>query len=63
MTKRDLLLTGAAIIGSSWLFQLWRSRSTDSTSADSAIAVDLTKATKKYQIMKTEDEWKQILTP
>ena len=68
MTKRDLLLTGAAVIGSSWLFQLWRSRSTDSTSTDSistdsAIAVDLNKATKKYQIMKTEDEWKQVLTP
>jgi peptide-methionine (R)-S-oxide reductase len=66
MKKRDLLITGAAFISGAWLFQFWRSQSIESTSIDSAIAldtVDLTKATKKYQIMKTEDEWKQILTP
>jgi peptide-methionine (R)-S-oxide reductase len=67
MKKRDLLLTGAAFIGSVGLFQFWRSPSPNSTAKDSAIAVDLdidkTKATKKYQIMKTEDEWKQVLTP
>jgi peptide-methionine (R)-S-oxide reductase len=63
MKKRDLLLTGAAIAGGAWISQLWRSQSTDFTSTDQAIAVDLTKATKKYQIMKTEEEWKQILTP
>jgi peptide-methionine (R)-S-oxide reductase len=65
MNKRDLLLTGAAIIGGFWLYQFGQ-KSRESTSLDSAIAldtVDLTKATKKYQIMKTEDEWKQVLTP
>ena len=71
MKKRDLLLTGAAVIGGSWLFQFWRSRSTDSSPIDSAIAVDSNQApnqaknqvTKKYKIMKTEEEWKQSLTP
>jgi len=68
MKKRDFLLTGAAIVGGAWISQLWRSPSSDSvstdfTSTDQAIAVDLTKATKKYQIMKTDEEWKQILTP
>jgi peptide-methionine (R)-S-oxide reductase len=67
MKKRDLLLTGAAIAGGAWIYQFWRSLSSDSSSKDQAIAVnsdiDLTKATKKYQIMKTEEEWKQILTP
>jgi peptide-methionine (R)-S-oxide reductase len=72
MKKRDLLLTGVAIAGGAWIYQFWRSpssdlSSSDSSSKDQAIAVDsdidLTKATKKYQIMKTEEEWKQILTP
>ncbi|PZO44202.1 MAG: peptide-methionine (R)-S-oxide reductase [Pseudanabaena frigida] len=66
MKKRDLLITGASVIGGAWLFQFWRSQSIESTPIDSAIAldtVDLTKATKKYKIMKTEDEWNQILTP
>ena len=62
MKKRDLLLTGAAIIGGSWLYQFWQ-KSTDSSPIDSAIAVDSTKATKRYKIMKTEEEWKQTLTP
>ncbi len=63
MKKRDLLVTGAAIIGGAWLTQYWRSQSIDSATTDSAIAVDLTKATRKYKIMKTEEEWKQALTP
>jgi peptide-methionine (R)-S-oxide reductase len=67
MKKRDLLLTGAAIAGGAWIYRFWRSPSTESPSKDEAIAVDLdidpTKATKKYKIMKTEEEWKQILTP
>jgi peptide-methionine (R)-S-oxide reductase len=62
MKKRDLLLTGATIIGGAWLYQFWQ-KSTDSSPIDSAIAVDSTKATKKYTIMKTEEEWKQALTP
>ena len=62
MKKRDLLLTGAAIIGGTWLYQFWQ-KSTDSLPTDSAIAVDSTKATKRYEIMKTEEEWKQTLTP
>jgi peptide-methionine (R)-S-oxide reductase len=63
MKKRDLLLTGAAVIGSAWIYQFWRSSSSDSSSKDLEIAVDLNKATKQYQIMKTENEWKQVLTP
>ncbi|PZV13414.1 MAG: peptide-methionine (R)-S-oxide reductase [Pseudanabaena sp.] len=62
MKKRDLLLTGSAIIGGSLLYQFWQ-KSTDSPPIASAIAVDSNKATKKYKIMKTEDEWKQTLTP
>ena len=63
MKKRDLLITGAAIIGGAWLTRYWRSPSIDSSPIDSAIALDLTKATRKYKIMKTEEEWKQTLTP
>lgn len=61
MKKRDLLLTGAAIIGGLWLLQTLRS-----PSLDIAIASDpdqQNKATKKYKVMKTEAEWKEILTP
>ncbi len=61
MKKRDLLITGAAIIGGSWLLQFLRSPSTAR-----AIAVDsnqTNQATKGYKIMKTEDEWKQALSP
>lgn len=61
MKKRELLIAGATIIGGSWLLQSLRSQSTDP-----AIAVDSNQpnqATKRYKIMKTEDEWKQILTP
>jgi peptide-methionine (R)-S-oxide reductase len=64
MKKRDLLITGATIIGGSWLLQSLRSQSTDP-----AIAVDSNQpnqpnqSTKRYKIMKTEDEWKQALTP
>ncbi|NUN64805.1 peptide-methionine (R)-S-oxide reductase MsrB [Pseudanabaena biceps] len=61
MKKRDLLLTGAAIIGGSWLLQTLRS-----PSLNIAIASDpdqQNKATKKYKVMKTEAEWKEILTP
>lgn len=71
MKKRDLLITGTALIGAAWFLKSWRSPSQDFSSKDSAIALDLdksqdqstNKATKKYQIMKTEDEWKQVLTP
>ena len=63
MKRRDLLIVGAAIIGGSWISQFWRSLSIDSPPTDSEIAVDSSKATKKYKIMKTEDEWKQTLTP
>jgi hypothetical protein len=72
MKKRDLLLTGVAIAGGAWIYQFWRSpssdlSSSDSSSKDQAIAVDsdidltkaTTKATKKYQIMKTEEEIRQ----
>ena len=62
MKKRDLLLTGVSLIGGAWLYQFWQ-KSTDSLPTDSAIAVDSTKATKRYEIMKTEEEWKQTLTP
>ncbi|WP_055074973.1 peptide-methionine (R)-S-oxide reductase MsrB [Pseudanabaena sp. 'Roaring Creek'] len=64
MKKRNFLLTGAAVVGGSWLLQFWRSPSTNT-----AIAVDtnspdqFNQATKRYKIMKTEEEWKQILTP
>ncbi len=61
MKKRDLLITGAAIIGGSWLLQFLRSPSTDR-----AIALDSNQAnqtTKGYKIMKTEEEWKQVLSP
>ena len=61
MTKRDLLITGASIIGGLWLLRFLRS-----PSASTAIALDSNQpnqATKRYKIMKTEDEWKQILTP
>ena len=61
MKKRDLLIAGATIIGGSWLLQSLRSQSNDP-----AIAVDSNQpnqATKRYKIMKTEDEWKQALTP
>ena len=61
MKKRDLLLTGVSLIGGAWLYQFWQ-KSTDSLPTDSAIAVDSTKATKRYEIMKTEEEWKQTLT-
>jgi len=63
MKRRDLLIVGAAIIGGSWISQFWRSLSIDSSPTDSEIAVDSSKAIKKYKIMKTEDEWKQTLTP
>ena len=63
MKRRDLLIVGAAIIGGSWISQFWRSPSIDSPPIDLEIAVDSSKATKKYKIMKTEDEWKQTLTP
>lgn len=62
MKKRNLLLTGAALIGGSWLWQTLRSQSL----ADDVIALDSDQsnsATKQYKIMKTEEEWKQILTP
>ena len=63
MKRRDLLIAGAAIIGGSWISQFWRSPFINSSPTDSEIAVDSSKAIKKYKIMKTEDEWKQILTP
>lgn len=61
MKKRDLLITGAAAIASSWLWQFLRSPSPEIAIAS---ASDQPKnATKKYKIMKTEAEWKQVLTP
>ena len=66
MKKRDLLITGTALISGAWLWLYWRSPSSN-ISKDSAIALDLdtdsTQVNKKYKIMKTEEEWKQILTP
>lgn len=66
MKKRDLLITGTALISGAWLWLYWRSPLSN-ISKDSAIALDLdidsTKVNKKYKIMKTEEEWKQILTP
>ncbi|OIP77924.1 MAG: peptide-methionine (R)-S-oxide reductase [Oscillatoriales cyanobacterium CG2_30_44_21] len=61
MKKRDLLITGAAAIAGSWLWQSLRS-----PDPEIAIASDSDQpknATKKYKIMKTEAEWKQVLTP
>lgn len=68
MKKRDLLIAGTTLIGGAWLWQSWRSPSITLVDAkDAAIALDSdldsTKATKKYQVMRTEEEWKQILTP
>jgi peptide-methionine (R)-S-oxide reductase len=60
MKKRDLLIAGATIIGGSWLLQSLRSQSNDPAIADSN---QTNQATKRYKIMKTEDEWKQALTP
>jgi peptide-methionine (R)-S-oxide reductase len=64
MTKRDLLITGVSIIGGLSLFRFLRS-----PSASTAIAPDSNQPnspnqpTPKYKVMKTEDEWKQVLTP
>jgi peptide-methionine (R)-S-oxide reductase len=61
MKKRDLLITGVAVIGGSWLWQFLRSPSPET--AISSAPPQLSNATKKYKIMKTEAEWKEVLTP
>ncbi len=75
MKKRNFLIAGASVIGGAWLYQLWRSpldnSSNLSDSSNLAIALDnktdsntiSNQETPKYKVMKTEDEWKKILTP